>query len=78
MSPGSPGVACRPLSPAMLARSFSFCTGIENSAPVVRGEDGKALRIDQMAASGHDKRWREDFGRVHDRGLRCLRYGPPY
>lgn len=78
MSPGSPGVACRPLSPAMLARSFSFCTGIENSAPVVRGEDGKALRIDQMAASGHDKRWREDFGLVHDLGLRCLRYGPPY
>jgi beta-glucosidase/6-phospho-beta-glucosidase/beta-galactosidase len=69
---------CSPLSPAQLARSFSFCTGIENSSPVIRGADGRKIRIDQMAASGHDRRWREDFDLVQDLGVRCLRYGPPY
>jgi beta-glucosidase/6-phospho-beta-glucosidase/beta-galactosidase len=29
-------------------------------------------------ASGHDKRWREDFRLVQELGVRCLRYGPPY
>ena len=70
--------ACPPLSPATLTRSFSFCTGIENSAPVIAGPDGAPCRIDQMAASGHDTRWREDFRLVRSLGLRCLRYGPPY
>jgi len=76
LPPASP--ACRPPSPSSLTRSFSFCTGIENSAPVITGSDGKPLRIDQMAASGHDKRWREDFHLVHALGIRCLRYGPQY
>jgi beta-glucosidase/6-phospho-beta-glucosidase/beta-galactosidase len=58
--------------------SFSFCTGIENSAPVITGSDGKRCRIDQMAASGHDRRWREDFRLAQELGVRCLRYGPPY
>ena len=31
-----------------------------------------------MRDSGHDRLWREDFRLVHDLGLRCLRYGPPY
>jgi beta-glucosidase/6-phospho-beta-glucosidase/beta-galactosidase len=66
------------LSAPNLARSFIFCTGIENSAPIIAGPDGKPLRIDQMAASGHYQRWREDFQLVCDLGLRCLRYGPPY
>jgi beta-glucosidase/6-phospho-beta-glucosidase/beta-galactosidase len=78
MSSSLPECACRPPSPASLLRSFSFCTGIENSSPVIQGPDGKPCRIDQMAASGHDKRWREDFRLVHELGLRCLRYGPPY
>ncbi len=62
----------------MLLRSFSFCTGIENSAPVIQDERGASCRVDQMVASGHDRRWREDFQLVHQLGLRCLRYGPPY
>ena len=70
--------ACPPLTPENLLRSFSFCTGIENSAPVIAGPDGRPLRIDQMAASGHDRRWREDFHLVQELGLRCLRYGPCY
>jgi beta-glucosidase/6-phospho-beta-glucosidase/beta-galactosidase len=73
-----PAGAYPPLSPSMLARSFSFCTGIENSNPVITGANGKRIRIDQMAASGHDRRWREDFDLVQDLGVRCLRYGPPY
>jgi len=67
-----------PLSPSNLTRSFTFCTGIENSAPTLTGPDGKQIRIDQMAASSHYQRWREDFRLVHELGLRCLRYGPPY
>jgi beta-glucosidase/6-phospho-beta-glucosidase/beta-galactosidase len=61
-----------------LTRSFIFCTGIENSNPTITGPDGKPRRVDQLAASGHYQRWREDFQLVLDLGLRCLRYGPPY
>jgi beta-glucosidase/6-phospho-beta-glucosidase/beta-galactosidase len=74
----APGHACHPPSPSTLVRSFSFCTGIENSAPVIQGLDGKPCRVDQMADAGHDRRWREDFRLVHELGIRCLRYGPPY
>jgi beta-glucosidase/6-phospho-beta-glucosidase/beta-galactosidase len=66
------------LTPSNLTRSFSFCTGIENSAPLIRDPDGRPRRIDQMRASGHDTRWREDFRLVRELGVRCLRYGPPY
>lgn len=66
------------LSPSSLTRSFTFATGIENSAPIITCPDGKPHRVDQMAASSHYQRWREDFQLVHDLGLRCLRYGPPY
>jgi beta-glucosidase/6-phospho-beta-glucosidase/beta-galactosidase len=78
MSSQAPSDATNPLAPSNLTRSFAFCTGIENSAPIITGPDGKPRRVDQMAASGHDHRWREDFQLVHDLGLRCLRYGPPY
>jgi beta-glucosidase/6-phospho-beta-glucosidase/beta-galactosidase len=61
-----------------LTRSFTFCTGIENSAPAITGPDGKRRRVDQMIASGHDKRWRDDFRLVRELGLHCLRYGAPY
>lgn len=66
------------LSPANLTSSFTFCTGIENSAPIVTGHDGKPFRVDQMLESGHYERWREDFRLVLELGLHCLRYGPPY
>ena len=57
---------------------FAFCTGIENSAPVITGPNGEPCRIDQMRASGHDRLWREDFRLVQELGVDCLRYGPPY
>jgi hypothetical protein len=73
--PSSP--AYPELTPSNLTRSFSFCTGIENSAPLIRDPDGRPRRIDQMTASSHDRRWREDFRLVGELGVRCLRYGPP-
>jgi beta-glucosidase/6-phospho-beta-glucosidase/beta-galactosidase len=76
--PPSAAPVCLPPSPSSLTQSFSFCTGIENSAPVIKDGDGRPCRIDQMVASGHDRRWREDFQLVHALGLRCLRYGPQY
>lgn len=64
--------------PARLSRSFIFATGIENSSPTITGPGGKTVRIDEMDLSGHYHRWREDFQRVRELGIRCLRYGPPY
>ncbi|TFW32515.1 glycosyl hydrolase family protein [Massilia horti] len=61
-----------------MARSFIFCTGIENSSPTITGPDGRKQRVDEMESCGHYQHWREDFKLVHDLGLRCLRYGPPY
>ena len=51
---------------------FMFATGIESSNPTINGR-----RVDQMAASGHMHRWREDFALVKDLGCGFLRYGPP-
>lgn len=64
--------------PARLSQPFFFCTGIENSYPVITGPDGASLRRDQMAECGHYERWREDFALLRELGLRYLRYGPPY
>ena len=52
---------------------FVFATGIENSYPKIA--DGK--RVDQMEASHHYDRWKEDFSLVADLGVWFLRYGPP-
>jgi beta-glucosidase len=52
---------------------FVFATGIENSYPTIDG--GK--RVDQMAASHHYDRWKEDFALVGELGVYFLRYGPP-
>jgi beta-glucosidase len=60
------------------ARHFIFCTGIENSYPVITTGDGRRMRRDGMKLSGHYRRWREDFGLVRDLGITFLRYGPPY
>lgn len=51
-----------------------FATGIENSIPTI---NGGRTRVDQMDASDHYRRWREDFDLVEEMGLRFLRYGPP-
>jgi beta-glucosidase/6-phospho-beta-glucosidase/beta-galactosidase len=51
-----------------------FATGIENSIPTI---NGGRTRVDQMDASDHYRRWREDFDLVEEMGLHFLRYGPP-
>ena len=53
---------------------FIFATGIENSAPTI---DNGRTRVDEMDACGHYQRWRDDFDRVEELGVRFLRYGPP-
>ena len=57
-------------------QSFIFCTGIENSYPVIKGPNGRPKRIDQMELCGHYELWREDFRLVRELGLDHLRYGP--
>ncbi|MDB5351500.1 MAG: glycosyl hydrolase family protein [Planctomycetota bacterium] len=56
---------------------FLFATGIEGSAPVISDGHGGQIRYDQMEASDHYHRWREDFALVEGLGLRHLRWGPP-
>ena len=51
-----------------------FATGIENSIPTIKNG---TVRIDQMTASDHYRRWREDFDCVQEIGTTFLRYGPP-
>ena len=51
-----------------------FATGIENSIPTI---NNGATRVDQMEASDHYRRWREDFDCVEDLGIPFLRFGPP-
>ncbi len=60
------------------ARHFIFCTGIENSYPVITTKDGKRLRRDGMKLSDHYRLWRKDFNLVKEMGITFLRYGPPY
>src|SRR4051794_32112187 len=56
---------------------FLFATGIEGSTPVISDGRGGDLRQDQMEASDHYRRWREDFDLVAGLGLPYLRWGPP-
>ncbi len=56
---------------------FFFATGIEGSNPVVPDGQGGSWRYDQMEASDHYRRWREDFDLVAGLGIRHLRWGPP-
>jgi beta-glucosidase/6-phospho-beta-glucosidase/beta-galactosidase len=56
---------------------FIFATGIENSYPTIM-VDGKKLRVDELAKTGHYDRWKEDFALVKDMKIEFLRYGPPY
>ena len=51
-----------------------FATGIENSIPTIH--NGRT-RVDQMEASDHYRRWREDFDCVEEIGIQYLRFGPP-
>jgi beta-glucosidase len=54
--------------------NFMFATGIENSIPTI---DNGRTRVDQMEASNHYRRWREDFDLVEEMGIQYLRFGPP-
>jgi len=56
---------------------FMFATGIENSYPTIEWQ-GKTIRQDEMAKTGHYRHWRDDFGLLPELGIRYLRYGPPY
>src|ERR1700677_1060403 len=56
---------------------FMFCTGIENSYPIIKGADGKPFRVDEMAKCCHYKHWKQDFELVKELGIHHLRYGPP-
>ncbi|WP_310467917.1 family 1 glycosylhydrolase [Sphingomonas sp.] len=51
-----------------------FATGIENSIPTIKNG---SVRVDQMEACDHYRRWREDFDCVQDIGINFLRFGPP-
>ena len=55
-------------------RGFIFATGIECSYPTI---EGGRWRRDQMKATGHYRRWREDFELARQIGVSHLRYGPP-
>lgn len=57
---------------------FIFAIGIENSAPLIAGPDGKDLRRDEMTLCGHDKRFAEDFALAKEVGVSHLRYGVPW
>jgi beta-glucosidase len=54
---------------------FMFATGIECSCPTIRNG---AYRVDELEATGHYRRWREDLQLTRELGLRFLRYGIPY
>jgi beta-glucosidase/6-phospho-beta-glucosidase/beta-galactosidase len=60
------------------ARHFIFCTGIENSYPVIIDKEGKPLRRDGMRMSGHYEHYKEDYQLVKEMGINFLRTGPPY
>ncbi|CAN5860846.1 family 1 glycosylhydrolase [soil metagenome] len=53
---------------------FVVATGIECSAPIVRG----GLRQDELRKTGHWERFAEDLAAVAQFGIRYLRYGVPF
>ncbi len=59
----------------MIAPSFLFATGVENSNPTIH--HGRT-RVDEMELCGHYRHWRKDFDCVELLGIRFLRYGPPF
>lgn len=56
-------------------QTMMFATGIECSYPTIRNG---TYRMDQLEATGHYDRWREDLQLTRDLGIRFLRYGIPY
>jgi beta-glucosidase len=70
----SPTAAISTLAPRRPAPGLLFATGIENSYPREKG----GARVDEMDASGHSARWREDFELAQGVGVHALRYGPAW
>lgn len=56
-------------------QSFMMATGIECSYPTIRNG---SYRVDELAATKHYERWREDLQLTRELGIRALRYGIPY
>src|SRR4051794_17930684 len=59
-------------------RPFMFCTGIENSYPVVADKRGRRMRRDGMELSEHYRQWKNDLRLLKEMGIDHIRYGPPY
>jgi len=55
-------------------QTMLMATGVECSYPTVQG----GRRRDELEATGHYKRWQEDFELCRSLGARYVRYGPPY
>ena len=53
---------------------FIVATGIECSAPIIRG----GIRRDQLLLTDHWRRFEEDFDLIADLGITHLRYGVPF
>lgn len=53
---------------------FIVATGIECSAPIIRG----GIRRDQLILTDHWRRFEEDFDLIADLGITHLRYGVPF
>lgn len=56
-------------------QTVMFATGIECSYPTIQNG---AYRVDQLEATDHYRRWREDLHLTRELGIRFLRYGIPY
>ena len=67
-SPRGLRVASRPAS------AFIFASGIECSYPTI---ENRHWRRDLMEATGHYRRWQQDFELAVEIGLTHLRFGPP-
>jgi beta-glucosidase/6-phospho-beta-glucosidase/beta-galactosidase len=71
---GSCGLTRADDHPATRHATYMIATGIECSYPTVQG----GQRRDELQATGHYDRWREDFALCRSIGVRYLRYGIPY
>ena len=69
-----PTFAASPLHPVGAALPFLLATGIECSAPVIRG----GIRRDELRLTGHWDRVEEDLDLVRELGIDWLRYGIPF
>ena len=58
-----------------MQRNVMLATGIECSYPTIQHG---TYRVDELQATDHYRRWREDLHLIHDMGIRYVRYGIPY